>query len=280
MKEYPRYIVSLLLVAFSQTCAAQHDVERAVCGRFLEPILFSLWSSQAERRVEPVPDWPHLEHLTVTVRDGTEIKGFRLKSRSSDGKLKASLLVVQGNAMLAQNLLPVFNPFSQIGFDVYIFDFRGYGLSGGKPRFKAIVDDYKELLQFVSKSGGAHVQYGMSFGGVVLLSANKTSAPPSRLVIDSSPSVVSNQGCPTIYDPVNTLSANAANVAIIVGGNDKIVSPNSSRALVDLVKSRGGTVIKRESWVHPLMENSAEARSERLETIQTLLLERSAEEKK
>lgn len=79
---------------------------------------------------------------------------------------------------------------------------------------------------------------------------------------------------------MNTLSANAANVAIIVGGNDKIVSPNSSRALVDLVKSRGGTVIKRESWVHPLMENSAEARSERLETIQTLLLERSAEEKK
>jgi alpha/beta superfamily hydrolase len=281
-----RYSASLLFVVLSPACPAQTtpvtaDVELAVCGSFIEPLFFSILSNRAESQVLPIPDWPHLDRLTVPVRDGTEIKGFRLKSRLPDSKPIASLLVVQGNAMLAQNLLRELNSFSQIGLDVYVFDFRGYGLSGGKPRFKAIVDDYKELRTYISSQGSnRQLQYGMSFGGVVLLSANKASDPPSRLVIDSSPSIVSNQGCPTSYDPINNLPANANNVAIIAGGKDETVASNASRALVELVRSRGGTVIEKENWVHPFMERTAGALNERLAAVQELLLRVLSEEKK
>jgi hypothetical protein len=48
--------------------------------------------------------------------------------------------------MLADHLVADLQPFRDPGFDVYIYDYRGYGLSAGKSRLAAIFTDYTEIV--------------------------------------------------------------------------------------------------------------------------------------
>ena len=52
-----------------------------------------------------------------------------LHAQPGKGVARGYLLVVQGNAMLADQIITHFDPFARSGYDVYIFDYRGYGRS-------------------------------------------------------------------------------------------------------------------------------------------------------
>lgn len=83
---------------------------------------------------------------------------------------KGYLLIAQGNAILADQILSSFAQFANAGLDVYIFDYRGYGRSGGKRWLKAIVSDYREIIESLnSLEYSAHRFYAMSFGASLFL---------------------------------------------------------------------------------------------------------------
>ena len=48
--------------------------------------------------------------------------------------------------MLADQIIGSFQDYASAGYDVYLFDYRGYGSSEGKPRLRAILSDYGEII--------------------------------------------------------------------------------------------------------------------------------------
>jgi pimeloyl-ACP methyl ester carboxylesterase len=235
--------------------ANELDVETAVCGSFREPFMFWLWQKMAGapkpqtsgRMSGAVP-------LEFTARDGIILRGYKLVAENP----KAYLLVAQGNAMLADQLIADLQIFRDLGWDVYIYDYRGYGISQGKSRLAAIADDYVEIVTYLNTLGYAkRFLYGISMGGVILLNAAGNSDLYTRLVVDSSPGRISNLGCPQRYDPLNHLPNDGARLMIISGGLDNVVPPGQMDELIRVARSRGARILQDAEFAHPYQDATA-----------------------
>ncbi|NWG86624.1 MAG: alpha/beta fold hydrolase [Hydrogenophilaceae bacterium] len=247
------------------------NLEETVCGFIKEPFVFWTWNRLAGKPdLAAAGRMPNAEAITHQTRDGRLLHGYRLKSaRPGSG----FVLVAQGNAMLADQLLPELGLLAQAGLEVYVFDYRGYGQSEGKRRLKAMVSDYRELFdRLAAANPGPRYLYGISFGGIVLLNLVGSGVAFDRAVIDSTPSRLSNYGCPEKYDPVVNLPQDASRFLIVAGGRDMVVPPKDSRELRDLVKSRGGRVELEPDFTHPFMDADFGIHRARLESIKSFLL--------
>ena len=254
----------------------QPELEKSVCG-IKEPFLFWLWSSMAGRpdtaRIEGLSN---VEDISVQTVDGRRLRGYKLKAQTpggDSGHARGYLLVTLGNAMLADQILSSFTHFSNTGVDVYIFDYRGYGRSDGKRRLKAMVNDYGEIIDLLdSRPYSSRLFYAMSFGGIVLLNALKERQQGAWIVIDSTPSRLSDHGCPQAYDPVNNLPDEASNFLFIAGGQDQVVTPAMSRDLVETAQERGALVLRDPEMAHPFLDRNRLVRDRRREVVSSFLL--------
>jgi hypothetical protein len=254
--------------------------EQTVCG-LKEPLIFWLWSSQAGR-----PDQKRLRGLRnvqdifLTTRDGRILRGYKLAAEEKTHsiptvKTKGYLLVLQGNAILADQILGEFSRYAAAGYDVYIYDYRGYGRSEGKRRLKAMVGDYKEILASLGSAPyRERLVYAMSFGGILLLDALEPDLKLDRVVIDSSPARLSGYGCPTGYDPVNNLPADCSHYLFIVGLKDHVVSPAMSRELVEKARKKGATIVTEEDFSHPFMDPAWSIHQRRMKLIADFLIQK------
>ncbi len=256
----------------------EHNLEERVCG-LKEPVAFWFWSMAAGQ-----PDSSRLAHLrhvddiSLTTQDGRVLRGYALRAPSAGNepvRPRGYLLVAQGNAMLADQILSSFAGFANNGLDVYIFDYRGYGRSEGKRRLKAIVSDYREIIEYLnSLQYPVRRFYGMSFGGIVVLNALKSSPGDHRVVIDSTPSRLSGYGCPETYDPVRNLPQHGANHLMIVGLRDHVVTAAQSQELLETAAQRGATIVRDPEFSHPFMDQSLSVHRRRLQAVQGFLLGR------
>jgi alpha-beta hydrolase superfamily lysophospholipase len=226
--------------------------EASVCGFIREPLAFWLFRRAAGSadagRVAGIRD---IERLTFKAGDGRTLGGYRLRAAAPKGYL----LVAPGNAMLADQIMGEFQYFRDRGFDVYVYDYRGYGLSQGKSRLAAIVSDYREIVALLNTQGyRRRALYGMSLGGIILLNAVGDHGDFSALVVDSSPSRISPLGCPEQYDPINHLPADSSRLEIIAGGRDRVVRPEEIRELLLAAKFRGARVVQRAEFAHPFQD--------------------------
>ena len=273
-----RYMAALMLLTVHGTaCYAgqqSSSLEQSICG-LKEPFVFWLWSSAAgEASAARLAQVANIEDVAITSSDGRILRGYKLKaSHAQAGKElpRGYLLVVQGNAMLADQIITHFDPFARSGYDVYIFDYRGYGRSEGKRRLKAILNDYRQIIQQLgTQPYQRRAFYGMSFGGVVLLDALRQQTGEMTVVIDSTPSRLSDYGCPATHDPVNNLPQDAGNLLLIAGTRDQIVKPETARELLELAEGRGATVLRDPAWGHPFMDSHTQRR---LEAVRRFMLQ-------
>jgi alpha-beta hydrolase superfamily lysophospholipase len=253
--------------------AAAENLEESVCGSFREPFAFWMWSRAAGKpSSEAARQLANAEAISHTTADGRVLRGFRLRSTATANKANGFVLVAQGNAMLADQLLSSLTIFSQAGIEAYVFDYRGYGRSAGSPRLKAIVSDYREIFHRVATSReGKRLLYGISFGGIVLLNVIGSGIAFDRVVIDSTPSRVSNFGCPEGYDPIANLPADASRFLFVAGEDDQVVPVKDSREIIDLARSRGGHIEIRQGYAHPFMDSDSRVHRARLELIRSFL---------
>jgi pimeloyl-ACP methyl ester carboxylesterase len=238
-------------------------LEESVCGSFREWLAFRVWSSAAGTPVDTafraMPNVKEISHVTV---DNRTLRGFRISSASPS---KGSVLFAQGNAMLADQTLRYLSRVADSGFDVFVFDFRGYGRSEGTARLKAIVSDYVELANAIVKAyPGKLYLYGVSFGGIILLNTLNAAPPVSATLIDSSPSTVSDLGCPPRYDPVTKIPDAADSILVVVGDKDRVIPPAKSAELANKVIANGGQVRRREEFSHPFMDSDEATATSRL----------------
>jgi alpha/beta superfamily hydrolase len=251
--------------------AQEPDVETAVCGSMREPFMFWLWSSMAgSPNPKRVTHITNLEQIHIKTRDSVELGGYKLTATNPKGYL----LVAQGNAMLADQLVADLQTFRNLGLDVYIFDYRGYGISKGNSRLAAIAGDYAEIVSYLNTLGYAkRLLYGISMGGIILLNAVGRSQMYMRLVVDSSPSRISDFGCPERYDPVANLPEDSSRLMIISGAKDQVVAPSQMDELVRVGGSRRGRVLLDNEFAHPYQDVSDAIHRRRQNEVAAFLLQ-------
>ncbi len=247
------------------------NVDAAVCGAFRESFVFWLWHMMAGKaNPQNLANVRGVEPLKFQTRDGIILGGYGLRTENP----KAYLLVAQGNAMLSDQLIADLQIFRDRGSDVYIYDYRGYGISQGKSRLAAIVDDYGEILAHLNSLGYAkHLLYGISMGGVILLNAvgNTNLNLYTRLVVDSSPARVSPFGCPERYDPINHLPDDGTRLMIISGGQDSVVPPDQMEELIQIARPRGTRIAQDPELSHPYQDSSVALHRRRQDEVAAFL---------
>jgi alpha/beta superfamily hydrolase len=266
-------LLNLLTISANSLTSELGNLEESVCGSIKERLAFSMWSSSAGKpNLEAVDRIPNAESIVHKTQDGRLLRGYKLGSTADGGAVIGFVLVAQGNAMLADQLLSSLGNFSQAGIEAYVFDYRGYGNSEGKRRLKAIVSDYQEIFDRISTSTkGKRFLYGISFGGVILLNVVGSGISFDRAVIDSTPSRVSNLGCPEKYDPIVNFPKDGSRFLFVAGHQDKVVPIKNSQDLIDLAKTRGSRIEVQLDYAHPFMDLDIRIHRARLNLISSFL---------
>lgn len=253
--------------------------EVAVCGPEEAPT-FQSWAGFAgvadPERAARVPGAEAVSHVT---RDGRTLRGYRLPSAAADGSTRRTVLVVGGNAMLADQILGELAMLTEAGLEVFVFDYRGYGQSEGRAMFLPIIGDALEIAQRLAPEGGGEGQgplafYGISLGGIVLpnvLPHLPDGMAPERVVIDGSRARVAVFGCPSTLDPVENLPADTSHIMFVGGGLDVVVPLSESREMIEAIEAGGGTTIVRGDLAHPFQDRDLAIHQERMRLIRDFL---------
>lgn len=139
------------------------------------------------RLIEITPDRFNLpyEDIYLTTQDNVRINGWLVKSPQA----KSTLLFFHGNAGNISDRLMKLRFFHQMGVNVLIIDYRGYGRSQGKPTEKGVYLDGLAALDYLKSREDIGklpvILYGGSLGGAVAIEV-ATHRSVDGLIIDSS----------------------------------------------------------------------------------------------
>lgn len=126
----------------------------------------------------------HYEDVHFQSEDGTDLHGWFVPTDSSD----VTVLYIHGNAGNISGRLETIQLLHDIGVNVFIFDYRGYGKSGGQPTEKGVYSDAEAAWNYLSNykeiASENIVVMGRSLGGSIAawLAARKN---PIAAVIES-----------------------------------------------------------------------------------------------
>lgn len=271
-----KYFIAILLSFLIAIDSSANDREDTVCGVIKEPFLFWLWSSTA-----PGPNKNRVSHLEFVepskfqTSDGKTLRGYKYVSNDGHGHRippKGYVLMALGNAMIADQIIGHLRLFAENYYDVYIYDYRGYGNSEGKRRINAIIEDYKEIATVLNESYERKLLYGISLGGAVILNVIGFGIEYDAAVIDSSPSLLSSHGCPERIDPLVNLPPDASKLLVITGDKDPVLGESMTSELREVAQRRGAKTVHDENFSHPFMDHSDVIHKQRMKLVLNHLL--------
>nr|MBN2277474.1 alpha/beta hydrolase [candidate division Zixibacteria bacterium] len=160
------------------------------------------------REIESTPETAGLvyEDITFKTRDGVELMGWFIHSR----ELSPVILFCHGNGGNISHRLQTLEIFHEMGLDCLIFDYRGYGQSGGEPSEVGTYLDAEAAWDFLIREKGflpeQIIIHGRSLGGAV--AANLASRiKPKALILESAFTSILDMGADMYpYLPVRLLS--------------------------------------------------------------------------
>ncbi|HLF18279.1 MAG TPA: alpha/beta hydrolase [Candidatus Omnitrophota bacterium] len=125
------------------------------------------------------------EDVMFTTHDGLRLNGWLIKAP----RAQSTLIFCHGNAGNIGDRLGKLEIFHEIGVNVLIFDYRGYGKSEGAPTEAGIYADaiavYDYLKGRTDINAEKIIAYGASLGGAVAIDLS-TQRELAALIIDSS----------------------------------------------------------------------------------------------
>lgn len=112
------------------------------------------------------------EDVFIEVDAGEKIHAWWLKTTATDqAEPRPVVLFCHGNGGNISHRLETIEYVLRLGADIFIFDFRGYGQSDGKPNEKNIYADARASYEWLTNEGKYApeqvVVFGRSLGGVV-----------------------------------------------------------------------------------------------------------------
>lgn len=137
---------------------------------------------------------------------------------------------------------------SRLGANVFIFDYQGYGLSGGQPAEDNTYEDARAALAFLQARADVDPQrivyYGKSLGGPIAVQL-ATETPPYRLILQSSftsiqdmarlhyPFLPVGRFLRTRYASLDKIGRVQAPTLVVHGEVDETVPPQHARLLFE-----------------------------------------------
>lgn len=123
------------------------------------------------------------DEVFFTAADGVDLHGWFVP-----GSGRVTWLWFHGNAGNVSHRVPDIRLFHQrLGANIFIFDYRGYGRSGGVPSEEGIYRDAEAALDMLRRRGDvdpdALVYFGRSLGAAVAIEL-ATRYPPRGLVVE------------------------------------------------------------------------------------------------
>lgn len=259
-----RAILAALVSLVGSSLALAQDrssLDEPLCPSWIERILFDSYRNVANQQGRPQKSWPGVtfKEQTFFAQDGTEIYGYRAFADSQEPQQQPAIIVVPGNAMLADQLYAFAAYFALQNFTAYFFDYRGYGGSAGVPRSNALIKDYREILSLVANNDHVDLyMYAMSFGGIISLVALADAQPPDALVLDGVPSTLPWYAfCPAWLNPVETLAHAPEGTLVVSGTADPVVSPAQMAPLRARAAELGMQSRVVEGFSHPGIDDPA-----------------------
>jgi fermentation-respiration switch protein FrsA (DUF1100 family) len=126
----------------------------------------------------------NFESVDFTSTDGLKLNGWYVPAPNS----RFTLLFCHGNAGNIMHRLDSINTFYNLGLSCFIFDYRGYGRSRGKPSEQGTYLDadaaYKWLTEKKKIPPDEIIIFGRSLGGCIAAHLART-AKPKALAIES-----------------------------------------------------------------------------------------------
>ncbi len=251
--------------------------ESTICGEFKERFVFWMWS-----RMAPSPDASRIaqnksiQAVSFVTADNKTLRGYKYSAHDGSGEAvapKGYILMALGNAMIADQMIGNLVDYARGGYDAYIYDYRGYGNSEGKRRINAIIEDYREIVSHLNSKYDRKMLYGVSLGGAVMLNAIGSGVEFDAAVIDSSPSKLSDKGCPARIDPVSHISrVTAPKLLVITGKRDQVLPPAETGELREKAAAMGARTFDGDDFSHPFMDRSYDVHLRRTKLVRDYLL--------
>lgn len=144
------------------------------------------------REVEWTPAQDNIPYRDIRFEsaDGVPLHGWLLCPRR--GAPRGTVLFLHGNAQNIGDHVPGILWVVEAGYEVFAFDYRGYGNSGGKPDIPGVHADARaavsKLLSLPGASAGRYVVFGQSIGGAIAVhtvAGLPAAQRPAALIVDS-----------------------------------------------------------------------------------------------
>jgi fermentation-respiration switch protein FrsA (DUF1100 family) len=131
----------------------------------------------------------HYEEVRFATEDGERIAGWFIPAPQGQSPDRAkTLLFFHGNAGNISHRLPSIEIFRQLGLNVFIIDYRGFGHSTGSPSVQGTLLDARAAWHWLRQEKGCHaddvVIFGRSLGGGVAADL-AAEVQPAALILES-----------------------------------------------------------------------------------------------
>jgi hypothetical protein len=186
------------------------------------------------------------EHVTFTTEDEIKLEGWYVPSPQNAGVI----LFFHGNTGNISHRFETLEILHLMGFNVFIFDYRGYGRSQGEPSEHGTFLDAKAALAYLTQvkkiPENKVILFGRSLGGAIAVWLASQSKPKALIVESSFTSIpeLGQQHYPWLpvklissfrYDSKQHIQKVSSPVLIIHSRSDEVIPFNHGQVLFDNV---------------------------------------------
>jgi len=158
------------------------------------PVFFSACSGLfffPEKKLVLTPSVAKLKYssVPVTTADGLQLDGWLLAGAPP---VKGTIVYLHGNAQNISYHLAAVHWLPEEHYNVYLYDYRGFGESQGEPTIESSIVDYADVMatleNVLPKEQQKYIVFGQSLGGAFAIAAvakYQHEFPIDLLVVDS-----------------------------------------------------------------------------------------------
>ncbi len=207
-------------------------------------------------------DYADVEPLTLNTADGVRISAFYL----FDDAASPTILFLHGNAGNASHRLDDADRLRSLGANVLLLEYRGYGLSEGRPSEDGVYADAEAALEYLLKERGRRlghiVVYGRSLGSAVAVHLARDRALAGVVLVspftsgrDMAP-FIAKPLAGGIFDSYEKISRLKCPLLVIHGDDDTLIPIEMGRRLFDRATVEKRFVVIRGAGHNDLIQVS------------------------